>query len=98
MTAKNRGDSNVGKVVTAPSTLDVFGALGEHRPGVVARARAAGCDLDRWKLEDWRVMSREMTRLEDELEAVRRDRPTADRARVRPVRRALELAEQAREP
>ena len=71
----------------------VLVALGPDRQAVVARARLAGCDLDRWKAQDWQAMAGEMTRLEDGLELEGQGPvKAARREALRAMRRQLEDA------
>lgn len=80
-------------IATPPSLAAVYAALGTDRLPTLAAARALGCDLDRWRRQDWLALAAAITALEDAVEGGRecasRD---ARRAELRTVRRALEDA------
>lgn len=64
---------------------EVVRELGDARDGVMARFRAAGGSLDRWRASDWDAMREAITREEDarELRGARTEG-------LRRVRRRLE--------
>lgn len=82
--------------IQAPDRHALYRALGNDRRPVVAAARAGGCDLDRWRHNDWLAMAHAITRLEDTLEHMY---PSASRlarrAEIRVARRVLEDAHRA---
>lgn len=69
---------------------EVFKAVGDHgdiRERVVARFKANGGDVQRWKRPDMEAMCDALVRIEDEMEA---GKMTAARMAVRTTRRRLE--------
>jgi len=69
---------------------EVFRAVGDHgdiRERVVARFKAGGGDVQRWKRSDMEAMCDALVRVEDEMEG---GRMTTARMAVRTTRRRLE--------
>jgi hypothetical protein len=69
---------------------EVFRAVGDHgdlRERLVARFKAAGGDVNRWKRADMEAMCDALVRIEDEMES---GKMTVPRMALRTVRRQLE--------